>query len=357
MRRFKPALELLEERRQPSAGDARALHIVVEPGQSIQAAVTAARPGSVIVIEPGTYAQAVHVARPDLTLVGGAGAPVVLANPGSLQNGVTVTGAAARFTLENIAVQGFRSNGVLLQGVHGFHIRHVSASNDGDYGIFPVFCTHGLIEDCRASGHDDTGVYIGQSTDVTIRACVAFDNVNGFEVENSSQVRVLDNKAYGNTAGVLIDLLPQLPVKTATAIVAAGNFVHDNNRPNTANPKDIASAVPAGTGFLILGTRRTSLFRNTVVHNDFCGIALASTQLLTSFAGLPARDLAGIDPNPRDVSIHNNDVVHNGTHAPNALLPAADLLWDGSGKDNRWQANVFATSIPRRLPGTTASRA
>ena len=59
--------------------------IVVHAGGSIQAAVDAASPGAVIAIEPGVYAEAVHVATPGLRLVGRRahdGSGVVIANPG-----------------------------------------------------------------------------------------------------------------------------------------------------------------------------------------------------------------------------------------------------------------------------------
>ncbi len=34
-----------------------------------------------------------------------------------------------------------------------------------------------------ASGHNDSGTYIGQSTDVEVSINVAHDNVNGIEIE------------------------------------------------------------------------------------------------------------------------------------------------------------------------------
>src|SRR5262245_38866445 len=62
---FRPRLEVLESRELPSAAV-----IIVHPGESIQAAVDAARPGTVINIEAGTYLQNVSVAKPGIQLIG-----------------------------------------------------------------------------------------------------------------------------------------------------------------------------------------------------------------------------------------------------------------------------------------------
>jgi len=356
---IRPCLEELERRELPSAlgslspavRNLAAVPIhhttLVHPDESIQAAVNAARPGTTVLLEPGVYHQSVRIGTPDLTLAGLGGA--VLANPGRADDGIVVTPAGRGVTLANLTIRGFADNGVVLEAVHGLRISHVTATDDGDYGLFPIACTGGVIEGCSASGHRDTGIYVGQSAAVTIRDCTAFDNVNGIEVENSRDVRVFDSRAYGNTAGVLIDLLPGLPVQRTDEILVRGNRVNANNRPNDADPHDIASAIPPGVGILVLGAKHTAVYGNTVEANHFTGVAVASTALLTQLAGIKT-SLAGIDPAPRGVTVRRNTVVHNGTSSPLPGVPGADLLWDRSGTDNHWSANVFGTSLPAALP-------
>src|SRR5438874_2344334 len=60
-------IDLLEDRSLPSGTP---LHLVVHPGQSIQAAVDAASPGATIVVEPGTYNESITVSKPHIHLVG-----------------------------------------------------------------------------------------------------------------------------------------------------------------------------------------------------------------------------------------------------------------------------------------------
>jgi parallel beta-helix repeat protein len=343
---FRPSLEALDQRIALSS-----LPIFfVQPGQSIQAAVDEApAKGAVIEIEPGTYSEAIVVAKRNIQLVGlggGSGPGVVLQNPGGQATGITVTSAAKNFVLQNITVQNFDGNGVSLQA-DGFVLSHVTATNDGDYGLFPEFSANGLIEFCTASGNDDTGIYIGQSQDVVITQNTAFGNVIGIEVENSSQVQVLNNEAYDNVAGILVDLLPGLSVRNANDSLIAGNYVHDNNHANFAPSDDLAFFVPSGIGIFVLGADQTSVVGNLVTGNQFVGVGVASTTFLTSLAGI---SVAGIEPNPDGTMIHDNVVSGNGSSSPFTTIPGADLLWDGAGMHNCWSDNTYGTSFWPRSP-------
>jgi len=234
--------------------------------------------------------------------------------------------------------------------VDGFLLSNVRAEHDGEYGLFPVFSSHGVIEHCSASGHSDTGIYVGQSDHVTLRGNVAFANVNGLEIENSSHVLAEDNESYDNVAGILVVLLPGLDVKTSSHIRVQSNRVHDNNHPNFAAPGEIEAFVPSGSGILIVGADLTSVTDNVVTGNQFTGIAVGSTLLLGALAGLPPEAFADIEPNPDGARITDNTVTGNGGESPIPFLPAVDLLWDGSGVGNCWKKNTFATSVPDPLP-------
>ena len=340
----------------PSAERIGRPDVVVPEGGSIQAAVEAAGPGTVIRIEPGTYTEAIHISVPGLALVGQRrpdGRGVVIENPGGEDNGISVDPGSDRFVLLNVTVRGFAENGVLLRGVDGFLLSDITAQDNGEYGLFPVHSSNGLIERCRASGHNDTGIYVGQSHDVTVRHSVAFANVNGIEFENSQRVQGVANETYDNVVGILVVVLPGLDVKTTSDVLVARNRVHDNNHPNFAPPGDLASFVPSGSGILIVGADRATVEGNTVSGNQFTGIAVGSTLLLGALAGLPPEAFADIEPNPDHVVIRNNRVMGNGTASPIPFLPAVDLLWDGSGVGNCWGRNRFIISFPDVLPACT----
>ncbi len=327
--------------------------IVVPAGGSIQAAVDAAEAGTVIQIEPGTYAEAVTVAKRRITLVGlsgPAGTGVVIENPGAEDSGIFVTDEGDRFALVNVTVRGFDENGVFLDRVDGFLLSRVTTEDNGEYGLFPHRSSDGLIERSSATGHSDTGIYVGQSEDVKVRQNVAFGNVIGFEIENSSDIEVRENEAFDNVAGILVILLPGLDVKSSSDIRVRKNHVHDNNRANFAEPTELAAAVPTGSGILVVGVDRTEVKQNRVTGNDFVGIGVASSLLIGALAGLPPEAFADIEPNPDRVRVRDNTVTGNGSSPPPLPLPGVDLLWDGSGTENCWSGNTFATSFPPSLP-------
>jgi parallel beta-helix repeat protein len=315
----------------------------VHPGQSIQAAIDAAAPGTTILIDPGTYRQSVTVAKPGITLAGKGGpGSVVLENPGGMLNGVTVNAGGDGFTLRNVTVDGFDANGVYLSGIQGFVIAGVTAKHDGAYGIFPGQVANGLVLGCSASGNNDTGIYVGQSANVAVLGNTVHDNVNGLEAENSVNVALAGNLSYHNTVGILVDLLPDLPVSTGGNILVADNLVLANNHANFGSPEDITSLEQGGVGIFVLGTTRTDVADNLVLGNQLIGIGVTSSLVLTLLGGISVR---GIQPFSVGIHVRHNTVL-------GAPL-GADLLWDGLGVGNSWSDNVFQTSFSLRpFPGT-----
>lgn len=324
---------------------------IVTAGSSIQRVINMAPAGSIVLIQSGVYKEAVTISQPNITVRGEDG--VVIENPGEEDNGIFVGDNGDGFQLYNVTVKGFEENGVLLVRVNDFVLSHITAIQCGEYGLFPVHCNGGLIEHCSATGHTDTGIYVGQSENITMNFNEAHGNVNGFEIENSSHVVANKNQSYDNTAGFLVDLLPNLPVTTSSDIVLSENHVHHNNHINFAEPGEgFESLVPSGSGILIVGTDNTTVIKNHVHNNNFTGIAVVSTAILGAIGGIPPEAFSSIEPNPDGVKVQNNVVKSNGAAPPQLTvpLPGVDLLWDGSGTGNCWSGNQYETSYPLQLP-------
>ena len=325
--------------------------IIVHAGSSIQAAINTADAGSVIQVDPGIYKEAIVVDKPGIQIIGSK-IGVIIQNPGDEENGITVNDNGDGFVLRNVAIQNFEENGIILVRVDNFTISHVTAINNGEYGIFPVHCSHGTIEFCVVKGHTDTGLYVGQSSDVTMQFNTALENVNGLEIENSSNISVIRNLSFNNVCGILIDLLPGKDVKTSTNILVRNNSVFNNNHVNFGEPGSLESVVPKGLGILVLGADNVTMENNIVTGNEFAGITVFSTIVLGSLAGIPPEAFADIDPNPDNARIIRNLVKKNGSKPPTLPipLPGVDFLWDGSGVNNCWVSNIFNTSFPSPLP-------
>jgi parallel beta-helix repeat protein len=336
----------------------------VHPGtphafQTIQSAVNAAQPGDKIEIFGGTYKEAVSVSTPGLTLFGAPGHEVKVQNPGRAMNGFTVGSVHGSlldgFRLSNVTVSGFVGDGVSLTGVTDFVLSHVTARNNGEYGLFPVLSSHGVIKYSTASGSNDTGIYVGQSSNISVQGNSVYNNTNGIEIENSTHVKATFNTVYNNTVGVLVDLLPGFPLafEVSSHNLVANNIVFDNNRANTADPGDIASVEPPGAGIAIVGGNHNVIQANLVLGNAFAGIAVLSGNDLLVLAppGTPPYPV-GVDPNENDTLVQMNIVLGNGflKSVPAGFPQPADLIWTGAGTNNHWKNNIFQTSTPLQLP-------
>jgi parallel beta-helix repeat protein len=230
-------------------------------------------------------------------------------------------------------------------------LSHVVTINNGDYGLFPEFCKNGVVEHCSATGHNDVGIFIGQSENITLEHNVAFANVNGLEIQNSTDVTVSKNKSYDNVSGILVILLPGRNIKTSANILVSKNHVYDNNHINFAEPGSLEAFLPVGSGILVVGVDNVTVEDNKINDNNFVGVATVSTLILGALAGLPPEAFADIEPNPDGAKIISNKLSNNGAAPPAGLpLPGVDLLWDGSGTNNCWKNNNYSTSYPSPLP-------
>src|SRR6266540_1745614 len=169
-------------------------------------------------------------------------------------NAISVT--ADGVAVENLTVRNAVANGLFWTGVTGYRASYVTASANGDYGIYAFGSRDGVFEQSYASGSPDAGFYIGQCNpcDAVIDGVVSEGNALGSHVEwsgfgngivlaggNDSLVqrnRVLDHPNHG------ILVTPNLDEHFWTS---AGNQVRDNVIAGSGRA-DLALAGPAGAG-------------------------------------------------------------------------------------------------------------
>ena len=332
-----------------SAMKARARVFVVS--NTIQAAVDAANPGDRVRVPPGIYRENVLVTKDNISIEGSSGS--VMDGTGlSGKSGITVKPPASSmrisgFRLSGLQIQNYSENGVILVRVDNFGIGHGKYLNNDEYGIFPISSSHGLIEFNQVSGSNDTGIYIGQSHDVVIKANYVSDCTVGIDVELSSNIAVQDNKAIENTIGMTTEVLPGLRVTTTTGVQIINNLLIGNNRPNpVTDPTELLSQLPTGAGLLIIGADGVTVKHNIVIQNRSVGIGII--QLPPAAAGLDPR----VNPFPDNDEVLENVVILNGGDPDPKLapFPPSDLIWDFSGSGNCWDDNLYKTSFPAALP-------
>jgi Periplasmic copper-binding protein (NosD) len=336
---------------------AAAATVTVRSGQSIQAAIDAAPPGTRIVVRPGVYhetgaTRALTVTKDGITLVGlpRRHRPVVLEQSGTQTNGIWVSPAdtldapnaerppcgdsgarIARFRIQGFTVRGFDEFGIFLACVDDFSIRHNDAEDNGEYAIFPVRSAHGrMTRNVAARTRTDACLYVGESEDVLVDHNRASDCQIGLQIENCRHVRMRHNRAIGNTAGIIVDVVDDRQLTVSADNEVTGNLVRDNNRPNTAGPDDETADLVPGIGIVLNGADRNLFARNRIEGHQLAGFTL------TNFCiGEPVAcqdPMLDIDPDPADNRIVRNRFTRN----------ALDVIFlPGPG-----QGNCFAGNRP-----------
>ncbi len=332
--------------------------IEVQSGDSIQAAIDQAQPGDTIRVQPGLYQEALLVQTESLTLEGVVQGEQRAVIDGRGQDANGILGVADYFTVTGFKTVNHTSNGVTTQGLTGSVFRDLITENPGDYGLFPVLSTDVLIENVVTSGAVDTGIYVGQSTQIIVRDSEAFGNVSGIEIENSTDALVENNYVHDNAGGILVFVLPGKKATEGARNRIVDNRIENNNGPNFARPEMSVSLVPSGTGMLILASDTTEVTGNLFKGNKSTAIGIIALTDLgeNAFFG-PDTEKRGWDVpvRPDGNWIHGNTYENNAYDPDQAVLDfgfqGADLLWSTTGADNRWD-EPGATAFPSPLPSS-----
>jgi hypothetical protein len=244
---------------------------VPTPYPTIQAAVDAAVPGDLVLIDRGVYREEVTVTTPSLVLRGVDRNEVVIDGEFLRGNGISVLADAV--AVENLTARNAVLNGFFWTGVTGFRASYLTAYNNGDYGVYAFGSTDGVFEHSYASGSPDSGFYIGQCNPcrIVLRHLIAERNGLGFSGTNAGgQLYVVSSVWRWNRAGIVpssLDVELDPPQRDA---VFAANLVYSNN--NRAAPATSLTAPALGNGILLAGTVRDTVIGNVVLDHEAHGI-------------------------------------------------------------------------------------
>ena len=265
--------------------------VIVSPGESIQAAVDGAAPGTLIQLRPGTYNEGVVVRKSGITLQGAGITETILDGTGlTAENGIYVEDAS-NVTIENLAVRGFTTNEILIgdrnragSGGSGHVVRGTLTSGGAEYGIGVFQATGvrveandatlsliglyvGRMKDCQcvladndASGNLSLGILVAAVGNIVVeRNVVADNNVGIFALQGEPGIVIRDNEAHANSRG--------MEIGATDGVAIYGNTVAANNRPST-EPADH----PPGTGIALLGSSGARVSFNTITGHTDAGI-------------------------------------------------------------------------------------
>ena len=186
-------------------------------------------------------------------------------------------------TVEGFTIQDAKGDNLKLKHCDTVTIRNMNSTwttgadtSNGNYGYYPVECKNVLMEYCEVSYCADAGVYIGQTTNVTIHHCYAHHNVAGIEIENCINSDIYKNRSEYNSGGILVFDLPKLFQANGRNAKVWDNDCINNNFQNFGKPGSIVAAIPPGSGMIIMATDSVDIFNNRITDNKTIGIATVS---------------------------------------------------------------------------------
>lgn len=306
---------------------------------SVQAAVAAAEPRDLILLEPGVYREAIEVHdTPRLTIRGVDRNETIV--DGEFERYVGIQIRSSNVVVENLTVRNCAGNGVnWTGGADGYRCSHVTAYNNRIYGIYAFDSRHGRFEHCLASGSDDAGFYIGQAqpADAVIADCVAQNNAMGYSGTNAGGNLVIRNSTFrDNLAGIVPNTLdsqrdpPQGHI--AGGIRIENNDVFQNNNLNA--PSRTTPYPTYGTGITIAGGTENDVVDNHVRDHAKFGIAC-----------IPMLDDEFYVP-------RNNAVMDNVVESSGRV----DLALGAPASGNRFADNEAGSTRPMALERRAGSR-
>jgi parallel beta-helix repeat protein len=306
-----------------------------------------AKPGDVITIPAGVYAidRGLSLDVDGVTIRGAGMDRTVLSFKGQAAGAEGLLVNASNFTIEDLAIEDAKGDGLKVNEGENIIIRRVRAewtggpkTSNGAYGLYPVQVRNLLIEDSVAIGASDAGIYVGQSNNVVVRRNRAEFNVAGIEIENTQNADVYDNLATNNTGGILVFNMPNLKV-SGFATRVFRNRVEGNNTGNFGRKGSAVASVPAGTGVIINANDQVEIFDNDIGGNNTANV------IISSYFSTGYMNKEGVAPNfdpwPEAIFVHDNRFSPGGAKPDGLDLQALrvvlfgvtgrlpDVLWDG----------------------------
>ena len=288
------------------------------------------------------------------------------------------------FVLRNVNVRHAKEHDIYVLETDGYVLDRFKVYYAGGYGVLTFVGDHGLVQNCDAAGHGDSGLYPGSGADSTtskrykpfypeerysqvFRWCDSRHNTGGFSGTNSHGTLITENNFYDNSLGFTTDVFtaPGHPGFPQFGNTVEKNNFYSNNFNVFDEDSDVEPFIPApvGTGLWLAGGND-----NIVRNNRFYDNWRRGTMLFA----VPDATVCGPEPigsdtpvpgcNPLGVSTsygnrqYNNvmGVAPDGKVKPNGV----DFWWDAfpGNTGNCWWGNKAApgkrlVTSPLLLPG------
>jgi plastocyanin len=308
---------------------------------TIQKAVDAAKPGSLVLVSPGIYKEAVTVTTASIVIRGLDRSRTVLDGGFARDNGIKVL--ADGVVVENMTARNYKRNGFFWTGVKGYRGSYLNAIRNGDYGIYAFDSTYGQFDHDYGAGSPDAGFYIGQCypCHALITDSISEWNGIGYSGTNAGGDLIATRSVWrDNRVGIVPNSGTEETNYPQHGMTIVGNTVYGNNNAKTAAIAIAQLAI--GTGVLLAGGNDNVVQRNLVYDHDLVGIGVIP---------LPEKIINPDDPKAINFDARRNRVegndVSDSRAADLALVTSIADPKDAGG--NCFSRNKFSTSLPVNL--------
>jgi len=279
------------------------------------------------------------------------------------------------FVLRNMTIRHAGEHGIYILETDGYLLDRFKTFYNRLYGVLSFVEDHGLMQNCEAVGHGDSGLYPGAAAETgeqrrkgtpyrynqEIRRCDLHHNLAGYSGTDGNAVHVDHNNFYGNALGLQTDVVtaaghPGFPADSAL-------FDHNRIYSNNFNPYEKGSDIrasfpfPVGTGMWIAGGNNHTVRDNRIYNNWRRGTMLFAVPDALVCGPDSGNSQKGCDPSAVSTSNRNRyygnvmGVAPGGKPKPNGT----DFWWDSfpGNTANCWYQNKGAgpiTSSPDPLP-------
>ncbi|MCC4769883.1 PKD domain-containing protein [Methanosarcina sp. DH2] len=178
------------------SGTGAAAEIIVQPGNSIQAAINSSSSGDVITIKPGTYTENVKITTGNLTIRSESGNPdnTIIKAKSSTVNVISVQADNVKISgIRAVGASGSSYSGIYLSGCNKCVIENNKLLSNGR-GIYLVSSKGCTISKNTIMNNGYYGIVLGSSSANTISGNTASSDARGIHLGSSD-----DNKVSGNT--------------------------------------------------------------------------------------------------------------------------------------------------------------
>jgi hypothetical protein len=319
---------------------------------TIQKAVTASKPGDLVLISPGVYKEQVNVDQHDITIRGTDRNKVIVDGEFKRENGIRVS--SNNVAVENLTSRDNTSNGIFISGdgkggpVTGYRVSYVTAYDNGADGISASNAQRGQFDHDDASGQPGSGYHIDSCAKCSalLTDDTAETNFLGYSGTNSTGVTIVNSLFDNNRAGIVprSESTGQHGAGDGTVIV--GNQVRDNH--NAKAPLSTAGpAIAYGNGIELGGISHSIVERNLITGNITSGVMITD-------------DVATSDPaakndqtyKPASNQVKGNVLKGNGYDLVYLVINEASQPFDNCYADNTFQTS-FPDGIEQKMPCTS----